>query len=188
MIKFLPNLGVLFAYFLYQKYGLSIEILSLNDYIEYIHIFIQIKQEEKMEETARILEELFDKGYATREISLIGDKLKANLRSLSGKDQLEIEADMGKDKVQNNPAAYVIHNYGLKLLSKTVTNYGDKEFKSSKEAIEFLKELTSSLLDKLVKAQNALEKDVREALKLENVEANFSGTGPLPEKSEQQPE
>ena len=141
-----------------------------------------------MEETARILEELFDKGYATREIPLIGDNLKAKVRSLAGKVQLEIEADMSKDKLKNSPAAYVIHNYGLQLLSKTVTNYGDKEFKDSNEALSFLKNLTSSLLDKLVKAQNALEKDIRESLKLDVIEKNFLETGPLPEKLEQQPE
>jgi len=141
-----------------------------------------------MNETARILEELFDKGYATREIPLIGDKLKAKVKSLAGKDQLDIESDMGKDRTKNNPAAYVIHNYGLRLLGKTVTHYGDREFKDSIEAVEFLKTLTSSLLDKLVKAQNKLEKDVRKALDMENVEANFSETGHLPEKSEQQPE
>jgi hypothetical protein len=141
-----------------------------------------------MEETARILEELFDKGYATRKVELIKDKLNVVLRSLSGKDQLEIESDMGKEKLKSSPAAYVIHNYSLKLLSKTVVSYGSTSFKNSDEAWSFLENLTSAIIDKLTKAQNTLEKDVRSALNIESVEKNFSETGPLPEKLEQQPE
>lgn len=141
-----------------------------------------------MEETARILEELFDKGYATRKIELIKDKLSVVLRSLSGKDQLAIEADMGRDKTKNSPAAYIIHSYSLKLLSKTTVSYGDKLFKNSDEASEFLENLSNSIIDKLVKAQNALEKDVRKSLDMESIEKNFSETGPLPEKLGQQPE
>jgi len=141
-----------------------------------------------MDETARILEELFDKGYATRKVPVLGDKLFSTVRSLSGKDQLIIEADMGKDKLKNTPAAYVIHSYSLKLLSKTVINYGEKEFKDSDDALKYLENLSNSIIDKLVKAQNSLEKDVRKSLELENVEENFSETGPLPEKSEPQPE
>jgi len=141
-----------------------------------------------MDETARILEELFDHGYATREIDVLDGKLKAKVRSLSARDQLEIEATMGKDTTKNNPAAYVIHSYSLKLLSKTLISYGNNNFKNSNEAYAYLENLTNSIIDKLVKVQNALEKDIRKALEMENVEKNFSETGPLPEKSEQQPE
>jgi hypothetical protein len=139
-----------------------------------------------MEETTRILEELFDKGYATREISLIGDKLKAIVRSLAVKDQLEIEKSMGKDKT--SPAAFIIHSYSLKLLSKTLVSYGTTTFEEVGKVTEFLENLTNAIVDKLVKTQNALEKDIRAALELDKVEENFSETGPSPEKSEQQPE
>lgn len=140
-----------------------------------------------MEEITRILEELFDKGYATREIEVLEGKLKAVVRSLSAKDQLEIEETMGRDKTKNNPAAFVIHTYSMKLLSKTLLSYGSKEFKDSKETYKFLENLTNAIIDKLVKSQNALEKDIRKAIQLENVEANFSVPGPSQEKSEQQP-
>lgn len=138
-----------------------------------------------MDETARILEELFDNGYATREVDVLEGKLKAKVRSLSAKAQLEIEASMGKDTTKTTPAAYVIHTYSLKLLSKTLISYGTKIFDDPAETVVFLENLTNSIIDKLVKAQNTLEKDIRKALKMENIEANFSGTGPLPEKSEQ---
>lgn len=138
-----------------------------------------------MDENTRILEELFDTGYATREIPLIANKLTVKLRSLSASAQLEIEAEMGKDRTKNSPAAYIIHSYSLKLLSKTLVSYGNKIFKSSDEAYSFLENLTNSIIDKLVKAQNKLEKDVRKSLELESVEEAFSETGPLPEKPEQ---
>ncbi len=141
-----------------------------------------------MEETVRILEELFDKGFATRDLPILGDKLSATVRSLSGKDQLEIEFKMGKDKTKNSPAAYIINSYSLELLCKTVVSYGDKVFKDSEGTREFLENLTNSIIDKLVKAQNALEKDIRTALELDKIEENFSETGHLPEKSEQHPE
>jgi len=137
-----------------------------------------------MEENTRILEELFDKGYATRIVQVVGDKVSATVRSLSAKDQLSIESEMGRDKLKNNPAAYIIHSYSLKLLSKTIVKYGDKEFTDSEKAFEFLENLTNSIIDKLVKAQNGLEKDIRKALEMESIERNFSETGPLPEKLE----
>ncbi len=139
-----------------------------------------------MEETARILEELFDKGFATRVIPILGEKLRATVRSLSGKDQLEIESKMGRDKMKNNPAAFIIHSYSLELLCKTVVSYGDKIFKDATDTKKFLENLTNSIIDKLVKSQNKLEKDIRAALELDKVEENFSETGPLQEKSEQQ--
>lgn len=138
-----------------------------------------------MDENTRILEELFDTGYATREVTLIANKLSAKLRSIAASSQLEIDSEMGKDRTKNSPAAYVIHSYSLKLLSKTIISYGDKTFKSSDEAYSFLENLTSSIIDKLVKAQNKLEKDIRKSLELESVEDAFSETGPLPEKPEQ---
>jgi len=138
-----------------------------------------------MEENTRILEELFDKGYASRTVPILGAKLSAVVRILSGKAQLEIESQMGKDQMKNNPAAYVIHAYSLLLLNKTVLSYGKEEFKQKEGTKEFLENLPSSVIDKLVKAQNALEKDVRAALEMESIEENFSETGPLPEKSEQ---
>ncbi len=141
-----------------------------------------------MEETERILEELFDKNYATRIIPVLGDKLSAKVRSLAGKDQLEIESSMGKDKTKNNPAAFIIHSYSILLLSKTLVSYGKKEFENSTETYKFIENLTNSLIDKLVKAQNALEKDIRSALEMDSIEKNFSEAGHLPEKSEQRPE
>lgn len=141
-----------------------------------------------MEDVLKILEDLFDKGYATREVVVLTDKLKAVLRTLSAVDQLDIESQMNKEKLKSNAAAFIIHTYSLLLLSKTIVSYGDKTFKDAAEAYSFLSNLTSSIVDKLVKAQNALEKDVRTALQMDSIETNFSGTGPLPEKSEQQPE
>ena len=141
-----------------------------------------------MEDKIRILEELFDKGYATRELSIIPDKLKVTLRTLGAAEQLEIEAQMNKEKMKTSPAAFIIHSYSLLLLSRTIVSYGNKTFENAGESHKFLSTLTSSLIDKMVKAQNALEKDVREAIQLDSVESNFSGTGPLPGKSEQQPE
>lgn len=138
-----------------------------------------------MDDTLKLLEELFDKGYATREISVFGDKLKATLKTMSAAAQLDIESQMNKEKLKSNAAAFIIHTYSLLLLSNTIVSYGEKNFKDSLEAYTFLSTLTSSIVDKLVKSQNALEKDVRKAIQLDSIESNFSETGPLPEKSEQ---
>jgi len=130
-----------------------------------------------MTETARILEEIFDKGFATKEVEVIEGKLKAVISTLAAKDQLEIEEFMNRDKIKNNPAAYVIHLYSIKLLSKTIVSYGDKKFKDANEAYDFLGGLANAIVDKLVKAQNALEKDVRKALNSETIDENFSVPG-----------
>lgn len=156
--------------------SITIEKYTINSYIEYINYFNQIKGI-IMTETTRILEEIFDKGYATKTIDIIEGKIKATISTLSAKDQLEIEEYMNKDRVKNNPAAYVVHLYSLKLLSKTLKSYGNKTFANSDEAYEFLGNLVGSIVDKLTKAQNALEKDVRKALNSETIEENFSNPG-----------
>jgi len=138
-----------------------------------------------MEETQRILEELFDTGYATREIEVIEDKLKVKVRSLAAKDQLDIEKGIPDPK--SSSAAFIIHSYSLKLLSKTIISYGDKKFETQLDAYSFLENITNSIIDKLTKAQNELEKDIRKALALDSIEENFSETGPSQEKSEQHP-
>jgi len=68
-------------------------------------------------------------------------------------------------------------------------SYGEEKFLSKKEAQNYLdeKDLSSSLLEKMVKDQQKLERDVRAALNMEEVEKTFFAAGPQQEGPEPLP-
>jgi len=53
-------------------------------------------------DSGEILEEVFEKGYATKDVEVIPNKLSAKVRTLSAYDQLEIEKEM--ESVKGNYA------------------------------------------------------------------------------------
>jgi DNA mismatch repair ATPase MutS len=119
-----------------------------------------------------ILEQLFEDGYASKEIELIPNKLSAIIKNLSSIDQISIEKEMCEVK---GSGPFIIHTYGLKLISATLVKYGANEFKSREEAAAFINRtgLSSVLVDKIVKLQNMFEKEVREALNMDEIDKVF---------------
>ena len=131
-----------------------------------------------------ILDQIFETGTVITEVELIAGKLYATVSSLGSEDQLKLERDIPGE---NSGSWYVIHKYSRDILKYTLKKYGDKTFSTPEEAENFLKPLSGSILDKLIKEQNALEKELRRALKLEKVEEHFFVEGELEDGSEQSP-
>lgn len=147
------------------------------------------KKQARISDKTKLLEDLFEHGFATRVVDIIPNKLSATVRTLNANDQLQLENSM---KDVDGSYAYLIHTYSLRLLSYTITKYGENEFKSIAEATKFFEAqgLSSVLVEKLVKEQQKLEKDTRASLNLEEVETAFfeqgpqqKGPAPLPKES-----
>ena len=140
----------------------------------------------KKEDYTELLNELFDSGYATEIVDVIPGKLTATIKTLGGADQIQIEDEMASVK-GNGP--FVLHTYSIKLLSATLMTYGNNEFKERKEVIEFIErtKLSSTIIDKLAKKQNLLEKKVRSALQMEEIDKVFSEAAPQPNEQKPSP-
>ncbi len=130
------------------------------------------------EETERILDQLFEQGYATTTIEVVPNRASAVIRSLRADDQLELEEFMGS---VSGSSAYVLHMYSKKLMVYTLDEYKDEKMTS--ETVEsIIGKLTSSLLHKMVTAQNYFERQVRKATKVDEIDKYFFGTPSTPEE------
>lgn len=121
-------------------------------------------------EKANILDQLFEKGTVYRDIVIIPKKITAKITSLTTGDQLLLEkrtADV------SGSTAYVLHVYTLEVLAYTVKGYGDREFDNNEDARAFLESLPGQITDKLIKAQNYLERQIRKAVGTDEIEQHF---------------
>jgi|APSaa5957512535_1039671.scaffolds.fasta_scaffold33655_3 hypothetical protein len=135
-------------------------------------------------EITHILDELFEQGFTSKEVEVLPGKSNAIVRNLSASAQLDIEKQTSN---LTGSTAYVVHTYSLALLSNTVIKYGDVKFQSADEANMHLKELPSIVLDKLVKAQNNFEHQIRKAIQIEETEKHFFETPSTPDELEPSP-
>lgn len=125
------------------------------------------------DDATKLLEDLFFKGYAVREITLLDGKITATLRSLSAKKQLIIERELATLK---GSTAFVLHTYSLSLLSHTIIKYGEQTFKDSVEALSCLEGLPGAVIDFLVKKQTDFEKDIAKLYTGEEIDSAFFAT------------
>jgi|APSaa5957512622_1039677.scaffolds.fasta_scaffold00050_15 hypothetical protein len=128
------------------------------------------------------LEQLFDNGYVEKEVDIIPKKLIAILRTINGEDQLEVERSMS---VVEGSRAYVLHEYSIRLLSRTLIEYKAIKFKDFVDAETYIRKLPSLLIEKLILEQNILDKELANELNLERVEKSFFGQKPAEQESEQ---
>ena len=133
-----------------------------------------------------ILEQIFDRGYAVKDLELGGGKIKAQVRNLSTSNQLDIEKDLSA--VKDSSSAFVLHKYSMGILSHTLLKYNGKKFENVKEAEKVLLELPTAICDALITAQNLFEKDVAKSLTPDAVQETFFEQGSTQEEQEQSPE
>lgn len=131
----------------------------------------------------KLLEEIFDKGYATKDVKLAKGKIKAVVKNLSAEEQLEIEDKLSTYKDKSN--AFVLHQYSLQILEKTVLSVNGNSFTSPKATREYLGKLPTPIVDTLIKEQNKFEKEIAKAINPELVDKTFFEKDLTPEDSEQ---
>ena len=134
-----------------------------------------------------ILEQLFEKGFATKEIEILPGKLSAVIRTISASNQLSLEKEMQQQ--ENASYAFIVHSYSVKLLSKIVIKYGEKVFNGSEHCFEFLMSdnISSIILNKIIKEHQKFEKEVIASLNIEEVQKTFFDKGPQETGPEQSP-
>ena len=132
-----------------------------------------------------ILEEIFSKGYATKEITLGETKIKAKVRNLATESQLAVEWELSK--IGNKTSAFVLHKYSLGILSYTLLELNGEKFKNRDAVTAKLLKLPTPICDTLIQAQNAFEKEISKLINPKQVDETFFETGSTPEKPEQSP-
>ena len=133
-----------------------------------------------------VLEEIFDKGYATHTFDLVPDKLTVTIKSLAGDDFIGID-DLMMDQKGSKLKIYQL--YGLYKLAYALVKYKNLTFtvdplNKPTEAFNFLSKLAAPLVDKMLKEQVTFEKDVRAALKMDEVDESFFEKAVLPANPE----
>ena len=133
-----------------------------------------------------LLDQILDKGYATKTIKMLGGKVEATFNSLLGAEQMKVEALM-KD-MQSMSQAEAVHKISTKLLSQALRHYHEtgkdiRSFATPDEAEKFLVNLPVVVIDTMIAAQGNFERELSALARAENLEANFSLTpseGPKP--------
>ncbi len=122
-----------------------------------------------------LLEQLVFNGTAEKEFEILDGKVKFKLKTLTGKDQMEVESVMKSD--ENNSPAYVVHKYSLEMLSRSLVSYGDADFsdKNTEDIIKFLLTLSTSILDAMLEIHNNFLKECKKIVSPENI-TNLSET------------
>lgn len=120
-----------------------------------------------------LLTQILTKNYAEKEFSVAQGRIKLTLRTLTAKEQLSIEEQVGQIKDQSN--LYVLHQYSMQTLKRCLVRYNDKDLTilSDEQKDEFLGGLSSGLVDILTKYRDDLQKEVFKLLVPEDLEAHF---------------
>jgi hypothetical protein len=129
-----------------------------------------LNQENIME----ILEQLILNGVAQKDFDLLEGKLQFTIKSLSGKEQLAIEAWMSD--VTGTPV-FVVHNFTLRMLAFGLVSYKDNKFKDEnpQKKLEFVEGLDTSIIDLLTEHQKDFYALCKKALNPDELE-NLSET------------
>lgn len=124
-----------------------------------------------------ILTQILTKNYAEKEFTLGKGLLKVKLRTISVKEQLEIEDQVSKI---DSSRVYLLHQYSLALLKKCLQEYNGVVLvnKTEEERGLFIDNLTTGVVDILVKLRDDFQNEVLKLLVPEELEAHF-----FPQKS-----
>ena len=127
------------------------------------------------EAAAKFMEQIVFENSATKVIEVVEGKLNVTIRTLTARDQLDIEQLI--PKVEGTPA-YQLHKYAIYLLSKSLLRYGDKNLKAMnwEEKEEFIEHLPTAILDRLVMEQQDFSKQINALLSPDKLEENFFAT------------
>jgi len=124
-------------------------------------------------DNSKILEELFENDFATRELNLPGT-IKIIVRTIDVESQESLEEALANLRDADITNRQFLQAYALELAARTLVSWGKFKPKEDVEsAKEFLRKKSVNFIDKIVKEQTQLEKDVRAALNIEDIDKTF---------------
>jgi len=133
---------------------------------------------------ANILTQLFEKDFAVKEIELIPGKLKVKIRNIGFEDQSDLEEKLKSYRDSDITNRQFLQIYAINLLSRTIVSWGEDSFPHHEQWEDFLKGKSIAVIDKLTQEQQKFEKEVRGAIKVEEITNVFSQEGESTDGSE----
>lgn len=128
-----------------------------------------------------ILEQLFEKDYAVKDIELLPGKLTVQVRNMGFTEQAELEDKLKQLNEQDLNSRQFLQAYTLHHLSFTVVRWGKTRHTTSDQWSSFLSTKSTAVLDKVMQEQQKFEKEVREAVNVEDIKKP-SSPGAKPQK------
>lgn len=122
---------------------------------------------------SEILEQLFDKDRVETTVILFKNKsgeFKVKFKTLSGQDYLDIEQFVENIK---GTKMYIMQKYGIEKLKRCIIRYKGSKVETIEQAEEIISKLSAHMLDKILQEHNKFEKEVRNAIGVEEIEKNF---------------
>lgn len=129
-----------------------------------------------------LLDELFENDYVTRVVQLSESTPKIKVKTLSFSDQEGLELVV-KELVTKLTQRQFVQAYALEILSRTLVHWGTVKYPDAEGWKEFLKTKNLSLIQKILKEQEKLEKDLKSALNIEEIQDEFFPEQGRPEES-----
>jgi len=124
-----------------------------------------------------ILDDLIDKGFTTRTLSILDGTYVFTIRNLFAHEQLTAEAIM---KANDQNPLHTLHTYAFKLLEYALLSIEHKGkklvFKTPEEAANYINSKPAALVEMIAKEHSKLEGDVTKLLQKDSLTENFSQT------------
>jgi hypothetical protein len=129
-------------------------------------------------EQIALLDQILEKGYATKTVKILGGKAEVTFNSMQGGEQMMVESVM---KDIQGTQAYVVHRFSIKLAAQVLKMYhvigkDAQVFKTAEEAEAFLTSFPVSIIDTIIAAQGAFESELTNIAKADSLEENFTPT------------
>lgn len=132
-----------------------------------------------------ILEQLFEKEFAVKDIELLPGKLTIKVRNMGFTEQSELEETLKELRDKELTNRQFLQAYAINQLAYTVVKWGTKTFDTPNEWVMFLSKMSVAVIDKAIQEQQKFEKEVREAVNVEDIKKPFSPEAQPTEESEQ---
>lgn len=121
-----------------------------------------------------ILEQLFEKDFATKEVELIPNKLTIKVRNIDFKGQSELEETLKELRDKELTKRQFLQAYTINQLAHTLVSWGTEVHNNPMDWINFLTGKSVALIDKAIQEQQKFEKQVRKAVNVEEIKKPFS--------------
>jgi len=125
-------------------------------------------------DNSTILEQLFENDFVQKEIKISDKTPKIIIRTISLENQEILEEKLKTLRDAEVTQRQFYQQYGKELLSLTLVAWGAVKGKTAEEWKAFVANKSTSLLDRLIKEQQELEKAVRAAVDIDKVSETFS--------------
>jgi len=132
-----------------------------------------------------ILEQLFEKDYAVKEFELIPGKLTVKVRNIGFRAQSELEETLKNLRDEELSNRQFLQAYSINQLAHTIVSWGTTKYDNAYDWVNFLQEKSVASIDKALQEQQKFEKQVREAINIEDIkkpsspeEPGTEGSGP----------